>query len=603
MCRSLGLLPFATFLAATILSLGPAPAGAQEAETRSVDLADGWNLVGLTGPTMSLDDAFAGIVGEAEAAAAFDAASQTFDAWRAAGPSFLNTLTELRQGAGIWILVAAATTWEQPIVADPGPIDLQTGFNLLTWTGPSGLDPARAFALLAEGLSAAFAFDPEAARFSSYGPTRPAFVNDLAPLTYGDGFWALLGAARSWAQPAAPGPFSRSLADGAIRLSIPRGALPANVSAESIQVADLTQTPAFAAIAEQAEDVVVGLDLQPSGVQFAVPVTVTATVPNPRDSGLFAFLSSGDEVDLITDLQLVGASAETVTVVAAIDHFSSYWIVNGPRLVTAENQDVGDVPVGTRFDAEIEVTVDADFDGVVTGIRDDPIGLLLGPRERRIAVDRDGSWFLFGDVSSFRPLEGAVARVGPERMIPAGGAEAFLPIAVRQTFSCDGPGDFVILFINQASVPVEVGRFGPQGRQSVLVPDVDAFVRGTCTALPGTLSFQTFDNSGNLDQLVGSIPLSQSFELILHDDANPLPPRFPLTITIRTTSRGVEPVVRTVVFEGDPAVVCSDPNEPNWCSLPIDAIPGAERVEITVTDKDGNPFAFAARGFFDPLGP
>ena len=125
------------------------------------------------------------------------------------------------------------------------------------------------------------------------------------------------------------------------------------MSAESIQVADLTQTPAFAAIAEQAEDVVVGLDLQPSGVQFAVPVTVTATVPNPRDSGLFAFLSSGDEVDLITDLQLVGASAETVTVVAAIDHFSSYWIVNGPRLVTAENQDVGDVPVGTRFDAEI----------------------------------------------------------------------------------------------------------------------------------------------------------------------------------------------------------------------------------------------------------
>ena len=605
MRRSTALLLLTALLAATAFSVERAltPTSAQEPETRLVDLAEGWNLVGWTGPTTPLDEAITGIVEQVEAVATFTAASQAFATWNAAGPDFLNTLTELIQGEGAWILVGAVTTWEQPIVPDPDPVALREGFNLLTWTGPSGLDPAGAFAGLGDDLTAAFAFAPETAIFSSYGPARPPFVNDLDPLTYGDGFWALMGTATAWDQPAAPVPFSRTLPGGAVTLTIPRGALAPDVDPAAIQIADITQTPAFAAVADQAENVVVGLDLQPSGLEFAVPVTVTATVPNSVESGLFALLSSGDQLELVTDLALVDGTADTVTVAAAIDHFSILWIVVAPTLVTAANQDVGSVPVGTRFDAAVTATLDATFERVVTAFVQDIVADITGELtqvEHRIVVDPDGVWGLFSRIP-FHPLEGAVTPVAPHRQIPPGLTETFVPIEVRQTFSCDGPGDFVILFLSQANVPrrlLEVIR-QPERRLSVQVPGVDAFVRGTCTALPGTVTFQTFDASGALDQLVGEIPLGEDFELIIHDEGNPLPPRFPLTITIRLSGQGVEEVVQTVIFDGDPAVVCSDPEHPNWCSLPIDALSRFfERVEISVTDKDGNPIAFAARGGF-----
>jgi hypothetical protein len=88
----------------------------------------------------------------------------------------------------------------------------------------------------------------------------------------------------------------------------------------------------------------------------------------------------------------------------------------------------------------------------------------------------------------------------------------------------------------------------------------------------------------------------KAFELLIHDEANSLPPRFPLTITIRRNSLGTEEIVRTVTLDGDPAEVCSDPLNPNWCSVRVASIFPSSRVEISVTDRDGNLIAFAARG-------
>jgi len=425
-----------------------------------------------------------------DAAATFNAPSQSFAIWNVSGPSFLNTLTHLRPGSGLWILVRAATRWQQPVVSDPGAVELATGFNLLTWTGPSGLDPDSALGLLGDDLLVAFAFDPAVATFTSYGPTRPAFVNDLEPMTYGDGFWALMDGARAWQQPPAPAPFTRALAGGDVTLTIPRGALPPGIDPDTVQISDITESPAFAALGEEAEGVLVGIDLRPAGAVFAVPVVLTVTVPNSAGANLFALLSSGDEIEFVSDISVLDARADSVTIAAGLSHFSSYWIVGGPSLVTAANQDVGPIGVGTRFDAETEVTVKADFNGVVTGYRDNLVEALIQTRDRRIVVDRDRSWFLFGANDSFRPLEGAVARVGPERQIPGPFTPTppFVPITVRQNFSCDGPGDFVILFLQQASVPVEGGG-------TVNIPDVDAFVRGTCTALPASVSFFVFQGS------------------------------------------------------------------------------------------------------------
>ena len=573
----------------------PSSTSAQEPETRVINLSIGWELVGWTGPTTLLDAAIAELGNTVEAVATFNPATQSFATWNAAVPDVLNTLTELRQSDGLWIRVSADTTWEQPVV-DPGPLNLRAGFNLLTWTGPSGLNPADAFLDLPD-LTAAFAFDPGTALFSSYGPSRPAFINDLQPLAYGDGFWASMDSTSAWTQPPAPPPVVRTLAEGAVTLAIPRGALPPDLDPESIQIADITQTPAFFAVAGQAPDIVLGLDLQPSGLQFAVPVAVSATIPNTDDTQIFALLRSGDQFELVPDLSLDSNDAATVTVSGSIDHFSLYWLVTHPNLVTAENQDVGEVPVGTRFDASITISVNANFDAVATAF-----GTEEGPnasgeltlREVRVSVDPAGIWGPNLGRVPFRVLEGAVSRVGGLRIVPFS-TSSTLPIDVRQTLSCDGPGDFVILFMTAVSLPL-LRAVTPDPGTSVQVPDVDAFVRGSCTGLPGSLSFFTFAGAGQFSQ---TIPLGEEFELLVHADS-PLPPLFPLTIIIRLSNDRAEDVVRTFHLDGDAAVVCADPNEPNWCSLPIENLFDWDRVEITVTDKDGNPIGFSATGSFDP---
>ena len=126
--------------------LGDSPADAQleGTETRTVALAEGWNLAGWTGPEMPFAEAIADILEATQAAAAFDAVPQTFRTWNATAPPFLNTLDTLQRGEALWVQVTAPIDWVQPVVADPGPLALRSGFNLVTWAGLSSLPPATA---------------------------------------------------------------------------------------------------------------------------------------------------------------------------------------------------------------------------------------------------------------------------------------------------------------------------------------------------------------------------------------------------------------------------------------------------------------------------
>ena len=122
---------------AGLVPVGDAPADAQSeiAETRTVALDEGWNLAGWTGPDTPLAEAIADIIDLTEAAAAFDAAPQAFRTWNATAPPFLNTLDTMVQGQALWVLVTAPIDWVQPVVADPTPLALRSGFNLVTWAG------------------------------------------------------------------------------------------------------------------------------------------------------------------------------------------------------------------------------------------------------------------------------------------------------------------------------------------------------------------------------------------------------------------------------------------------------------------------------------
>ena len=598
--RTLLLLPL---LLAAIFTLAPnslpSRAHAQEPAMLVINLSLGWDLVGWAGPTTPRDVAIGGLGDSVDGVATFDAVTQSFATWNASVPAALNTLTELRQGQALWIRMTAPRSWEQPVIEDPGSLDLRAGFNLLAWTGPSGLDPATAFQDISASLGAGFRFNPQTSRFTSFGPSRPAFINDLEPLRYGDGFWAFMESAATWTQPAAPAPVVRALLGSDVTLTIPRGALPSGVDPESIQVADITQSHAFLAVAHQAPNIVLGLDLQPSGLQFGAPVTITTTLPVSGETQLFGLLSTGDEFELVPDLSLSTTDGETMTVSAEIEHFSLFWLITHPNLVTAEGQSVGEILVGTRFDASVTISVDASFDGPATAF-----GREEGPnpsdeltlRDVRVVVDPASRWGPVLPDVPFRVLTGAVTRVSGPRIVPFF-ASTTIPIDVRQTFSCDGAGDFVILFMTQVSLPV-LEDVTPGPGSSIQVPDVDAFVTGTCIGLSSSISFFSSAGGGQYSQ---TIPQGEDFELLVHADS-PLPPLFPLMITIRLSNDRADDVVRSFELDGDPAVVCADPNDPNWCSLPIEDLFLWDRVEITVRDKDGNVIAFSATGSYDPAG-
>ena len=85
------------------------------ARERQVALAEGWSLVGWTGATpvreatASLGDALLG-------AFTWDATGQTFLSFNPVAPSFINTLTDLTLGDGVWLLMTQAATWSQPAI-------------------------------------------------------------------------------------------------------------------------------------------------------------------------------------------------------------------------------------------------------------------------------------------------------------------------------------------------------------------------------------------------------------------------------------------------------------------------------------------------------
>ena len=169
---------------------------------------EGWNLVGWTGPATPFDDAIASIVDQAVAAANFDATRQSYRIWHASASSFLNSLDHIARGSALWLRVAEPIVWDQPLIGEPGPLQLESGFNLLTWTGPPRTNPLEGFSLLGDALTVAFAFDTASQAFTSFAPGRPATLNDLAPLVHGGAYWVRLDAPTLWLQPPSAAAFA-----------------------------------------------------------------------------------------------------------------------------------------------------------------------------------------------------------------------------------------------------------------------------------------------------------------------------------------------------------------------------------------------------------
>ena len=251
-----------------------------------------------------------------QAAAAFDATAQSFLSWNADGPAFLNSLGMVLEGSALWVQVSRPALWRQLVLTEPGAIPLAAGFNLVTWVGPGGLAAADAVADLS-AVEAVFAYDPTTEIFSSFGPDRPAFLNDLASLPYGTGIWVLSDVADTWTQPAAPPFLCTAQADGTAALEIPPGAL-ADVDASAIEIRDATNP--------ENPDVLTW-ELLPTGLQLDAPVTFTfaTDLDAPGGVGLLADGETFELVDLVSALDL---DANGVLHAVQLQHFSFLTIVS-----------------------------------------------------------------------------------------------------------------------------------------------------------------------------------------------------------------------------------------------------------------------------------
>ena len=180
----------------------PAPSTPAESDTEAAQqLHAGWNLAGWTGAS-SIEEAIAPIAGSVDAAFTFDATAQAFRRYTPDAPAALNTLSALQVGDALLIHVTAAdgVRWPRPPIAEPRPLPLAAGFNLVTWTG-ARQSTAAATAGLEGVLVALYAFDAATQRFSLYRPDAPAFLSDLDTLEPGQGLWVAVREAALWTPP------------------------------------------------------------------------------------------------------------------------------------------------------------------------------------------------------------------------------------------------------------------------------------------------------------------------------------------------------------------------------------------------------------------
>ena len=581
--------------AGTLLAL-PRGATAQDAETRTLSLDEGWNLAGWTGPDTPLADAILDIVDVIVTAAAFDTAQEAFRTWNATAPPFLNSLDTLRQGQAVWVLVTAPISWVQPVVADPGPLALDTGFNLLTWMGPSGLEPTETFGAIASALDVAFAFDKPAETFTSFGPTRPDFLNNLAPLRYGDGFWVRMDAPATWTQPAPSPPAAIAADDGSATLVIPPGALPAGVSAGDISLTNISNDPA--AIVVEEGTLLAAYELAPAGL--ALPAPVTLRIPLAIDDGaLVEVIHFADGDAQIVQAVSIDVDPDTgATVVAAdIEGFSRVTVIQGShtdlnRAAVSFDQDPTDVghhALGADF--SIELGAHRNEYIVINSVRSETPTEPGGTQITEIFTRArpEGSWAVDAGYTVRPPHILAPSFVNGLESEVLGDAG----LLTRETFTCVGVGEFSIFVgvFAQLSQRVEMKKW----IDGELLVDVvftstgygwvGGTVRGECVTGEPVGSMAFISDSGQFSE---TILIGTGMEVLVQDPTTPLtnPGRFPITVVVRVN--GV--LQQTVVIDGDPANVCANANVCSTHMDAIDADPG-DTVEITATDAKGDVVA------------
>ena len=159
-----------------------APAQAQA--TRS--LTPPWNLV-TAGQTIDLDD-LAAELPALEAVYRWDPDTDAFDAWRRDAPAFLNALTRINEGDGVWVRVTQALDWPLPGVAAVSLPATAAGWHLIGWSEISAASEDVRSRLNATRI---IGWDAAAQVFRTHDPVLP--TSQFPTVAFSDAIWAFLG--------------------------------------------------------------------------------------------------------------------------------------------------------------------------------------------------------------------------------------------------------------------------------------------------------------------------------------------------------------------------------------------------------------------------
>ena len=585
-----------------VLLLGVAAQESDLAETRTVALDEGWNLVSWTGdatePAVAIAD-----LGTVDALFTYDRAGQQFRSFTKDVPAFLNSLASVATGQGLWVFAEAATEWAQPVVSDAQTVALVAGLNMVSWLGPSGTSIPDAVAPLGDAVDIVFVYDAVAQAYGSYAAGRPGFLNTDQTLRYGDGLWLDMRQAALWAQPATTPPVTIAGEDGVASLTIPRGAAPVDATADEIQIVDVTDQPDGITLEEEGGALLAAYSLEPAGLTFTAPVYLAVPI-DPRPGAALLVVHFGDALGEVVETLFIDPDTGEGRPLLRLplEHFSRVTIVDGniqapgEKALTTEVRQVerGNSTVAGQYlvgeDFVVEATTQVTDYLVIQTVRVGPAGAPL--LETFYRAVPHGSWSAQATFRATGPVVPTLAKQ------PRFGTSDFrtAQIAWVQTFTCTGVGDFTITVSVDASIEQEVET--KQWRDGELVRDDKTIdfghawdqvsTSGECVLTVQVGFFQLLEPAtfGQAADIFGS----SGTHVIVSTEGRGVDARELLPITLRVTDKATGLVLLEAVISPPADENCRGPTGCSRDIEPVMALPGTV-VVLEAFDKDGNPIA------------
>jgi hypothetical protein len=169
-----------------------------QAQTNSISLNQGWNLISLPlqPANNSIDQVLSGVQGKFEAVYSFDTVKSSYKSYVAGGDE--NDLTSLEAGKGYWLYMTEAA--ELRVTGSPAPssISLFEGWNLVGLNSTAALSATKALESINTKISAVYTFDGASNAYKGYVPGE---VSELTQMEPGRGYWIYSNENISWTLP------------------------------------------------------------------------------------------------------------------------------------------------------------------------------------------------------------------------------------------------------------------------------------------------------------------------------------------------------------------------------------------------------------------